>query len=153
MKSFIGDINCKVEAKGRLLFPSNFKKQLENEQTNFIIKKDIYEKCLVVYTAEEWERQISILRKKLNLYNKDHSKFLREFYKDTAELAMDSSGRLLIPKRLLELAEIDKEVLMLGLDTKIEIWASEIYNKIETSETEFAELAQNILGNLDLSQE
>ncbi len=153
MNSFIGDIKCKIEAKGRLLFPSNFKKQLENEQTNFIIKKDIYEKCLVLYTSDEWERQINILRKKLNLYNKDHSRFLREFYKDTAELTMDASGRILIPKRLLELVDIKKEIIMLGLDTKIEIWATEIYNKIETSDEEFAELAQNILGNIDLNAE
>jgi len=151
MNSFIGDIKCKIEAKGRLLFPSNFKKQLENEQTNFVIKKDIYEKCLIIYTDAEWERQITILRKKLNLYNKNHSKFLREFYKNTAELSMDSSGRIRIPKRLLELIDAKKEILMLGLDTKIEIWASEIYSEIETSEEDFADLAQDILGGLDLN--
>lgn len=151
MNSFIGDIKCKIEAKGRLLFPSNFKKQFENELTNFVIKKDIYEKCLILYTEVEWERQITILRKKLNLYNKNHSKFLREFYKNTAELSMDSSGRLRIPKRLLELVDIDKEIIMLGLDTKIEIWANEIYSDIETSEEEFANLAQDILGELDLN--
>jgi MraZ protein len=152
MTSFIGDIQCKIEAKGRLLFPSSFKKQLDNEQNKFVVKKDIFEKCLVLYPAEEWERQISILRKKLNLYNRDHAKFLREFYKDTAEISMDSSGRLLIPKRLLDFAEIKKDIHMVGVDAKIEIWAKEIYEKIETDDEEFANLAQNILGNIDLNE-
>ena len=152
MISFIGDISCKIEAKGRLLFPATFKKQLEKGQKKFIVKKDIYEKCLVLYTAEEWERQIEILRKKLNLYNKDHSRFLREFYRNTAELNLDSSGRILIPKKLLDMVGIEKEVVMLGLDTKIEIWAKEVYETMQTSEEEFAKLAQNILGDIDLNE-
>jgi len=150
--SFIGDIQCKIEAKGRLLFPSIFKRQLDKGQNSFVVKKDIYEQCLVLYTTEEWERQIAILRRKLNLYNKNHSKFLREFYRDTAKITMDNSGRLLIPKRLLDLVDIKKEIYMLGLDTKIEIWAKEIYDTIETSQEEFAELAQNILGEIDLNE-
>ncbi len=151
MTSFIGDIQCKIEAKGRLLFPSNLKKQLENDETKFVIKKDIYEKCLVLYTAEEWTNQINTLRSKLNLYNKDHSKFLRLFYKDTAELTLDSNGRVLIPRRLLDLVGIKKEIYMLGLDTKIEIWAKDEYEKFDTNDEDFADLAQNILGNINLN--
>ena len=152
MTTFLGDIHCKIEAKGRLLFPSSFKKQLEIEQTKFVIKKDIYENCLVLYTAQEWSFQIEILRKKLNLYNREHSKFLREFYRDTAELSLDGNGRILIPKRLLELVSIKKEIYMLGLDTKIEIWAKDEYEKFDTNQDEFAELAQNILGNINLNE-
>jgi len=151
MTSFIGDITCKIESKGRLLFPSVFKKQLEKNDDKFVIKKDIYEKCLILYTFDEWERQIAILRKKLNLYNKDHSRFLREFYKNTAELTLDSSNRILIPRNLLELVDIEKEIVMLGLDSKIEIWAKEVYDNMETDDNEFADLAQNILGNIDLN--
>lgn len=152
MTTFLGDIHCKIEAKGRLLFPSNFKKQLQNDQNSFVIKKDIYEKCLVLYTADEWERQVEILRKKLNLYNREHSKFLREFYRDTAELTLDNNGRILIHRRLLDLVNINKEIYMLGLDTKIEIWAKEEYEKFDTNQDEFANLAQNILGNINLNE-
>ncbi len=152
MTSFIGDILCKIEAKGRLSLPAIFKKQLDKDQKRFIIKKDIYENCLVLYTDDEWSRQINILRKKLNLYNKNHSKFLRHFYRDTAELLMDNNGRMLIPKRLIDQVNINKEIYMLGLDTKIEIWAKEIYESIEADEDEFAQLAQNILGNIDLNE-
>lgn len=144
--SFIGDILCKIEAKGRFLFPSILKKQLKENQNKFVIKKDIYENCLVLYTLEEWQVQINYIRSKLNPYNKIHSRFLREFYRDTAEITMDASGRILVPKRLLELANIKKEVYLLGLDTKIEIWAKEIYEKTEHNEDDFAELAQQLLG-------
>lgn len=152
MTTFIGDITCKIEAKGRLLFPSVFKKQLEKDDEKFVIKKDIYEKCLILYPFEEWQRQIAMLRKKLNLYNKDHSKFLREYYKNTAELSLDSNNRILIPRKLLDIVGIEKNVVMLGLDSKIEVWAKEEYDKMETSEDEFADLAQNILGNIDLNE-
>lgn len=152
MTTFLGDIHCKIEAKGRLLFPSIFKKQLQNDQNSFVIKKDIYEKCLVLYTADEWQRQVEILRKKLNLYNREHSKFLREFYRDTAELTLDNNGRILIHRRLLDLVNIKKDIYMLGLDTKIEIWAKEEYEKFDTNQDEFANLAQNILGNINLNE-
>ncbi len=147
MTTFIGDILCKIEAKGRFLFPSVLKKQLENNQDRFVLKKDIYEKCLVLYTFDEWQKQIGFIRSKLNPYNKEHSGFLREFYRDTAEITMDATGRLLIPKRLLDLADIQKEVYLLGLDNKIEIWAKEVYESITHNEQNFADLAQKLLGD------
>ena len=147
MTSFIGDILCNIETKGRFLFPSVLKKQIEDNQNIFVIKKDIYENCLVLYTIEEWQRQIDYIRSKLNAYNKEHSRFLREFYRNTAEITMDSSSRILIPRRILDLANIKKQVYLLGLDTKIEIWAKEIYEKTEHNEEDFADLAQKLLGN------
>lgn len=147
MTSFIGDILCKIESKGRFLFPSVLKKQLEKDQNTFIIKKDIYENCLVLYTVKEWQNQIDYIRSKLNLYNKEQSRFFREFYRDAAEISMDSNGRILVPRRILDLANIQKEVYLLGLDTKIEIWAKEIYEQIEHNEDDFADLAQKLLGN------
>lgn len=152
MPSFIGDILCKIESKGRLLFPAGLKKQLENEQNTFIIKKDIYEKCLVLYTIDEWQKQIDSIRKKLNSYNKEHSRFLREFYRDTAELTLDASNRLVIPKRLAELVEIQNEVYLIGIDTKIEIWAKEIYEKLEFNQDNFALLTEKILGGQNIDE-
>ena len=152
MTSFIGDILCSIGDRGRFLFPSVLKKQLSDDQNKFVIKKDIYENCLVLYTFEEWQRQIDFIRSKLNQFNKEHSRFLREFYRDTAELSMDSSGRILIPRRILDLASIKKEVFLLGLDTKIEIWAKEVYEKVEHNEEDFADLAQKLLGNNNLNE-
>lgn len=150
MHSFIGDYTCKIDAKGRVLLPSAFKRQMpENSKDSFVVKKDIYENCLILYTIDEWEKQNEVLRSKLNPYNKEHSKLLREYYRGTAEVALDSSNRLLLPKRLLDQAGIDKEICMSGQDKKIEIWSKEVYDSNGIDEDEFSSLAQKLLGNMD----
>jgi len=154
MHSFIGDYICKIDPKGRVLLPSAFKKQMpDNARDSFVLKKDIYEKCLILYTIDEWEKQNELLRKKLNPYNKEHSKLLRAYYRGTAEVTLDSSNRLLLPKRLLDLAQIDKEIYMSGQDKKIEIWSKELYDSIDIDEEEFGDMAEKILGKIDNQDE
>jgi MraZ protein len=149
MTIFIGDYTCKVDAKGRVMFPAAFKKQMPPaSQDKYVIKKDIYEKCLVLYPMDEWERQNQLIRQNINPYNKDHNRFLREFFKDTAEAELDSNNRFLIPMRLLNLVGIDKEteVVLAGQLGKIEIWAKEQYDKTSEQIDDFGELANKILG-------
>ena len=148
MTTFIGDYTCKVDAKGRITFPSAFKKQVNSASGDrFVAKKDIFEQCLVLYPIDEWERQNELIRSRINPYNKEHNRFLRNFYKGTAEVSLDGNNRLLIPKRLLDLVEISKEVVLAGQDGKIEIWASDLYHQIDEPEEEFASLAEKIMGN------
>ena len=147
MTTFIGDYNCKVDEKGRVTFPSTLKKQMSSaSQGRFVVKKDIFEECLVLFPIEEWERQNSIIRSKINPYNKDHNKFLRNFYRGSAEIILDSNNRMLIPKRLLELANINKEAILTGQDGKIEIWSKELYDSTEEGYDDFAALAEKIMG-------
>jgi len=149
MSSFIGDYNCKVDAKGRLILPSAFKKQVSstaNEQ--FVVKKDIYEDCLVLYPMDEWKRMVEILRSKINPYNKAHKQFLRGFYMDTAEISLDSNNRLTIPKKILSKIKIEKELKLVAQDDKIEIWNPETYDK-NFDENQFQDLADSIFGQLE----
>jgi MraZ protein len=149
MTIFIGDYTCKIDAKGRVMLSSAFKKQLPAiAQDKFVIKKDIYEKCLVLYPNDEWDRQNQLIRQNINPYNKEHSQFLREFYKDTAEVELDANNRILIPARLLTLAGIDKEkdVVLAGQMGKIEVWAKELYDKTSEEISNFGDLASKILG-------
>jgi len=149
MTIFIGDYTCKVDAKGRVMLPAAFKKQMpQAAQDKYVIKKDIYEKCLVLYPMDEWERQNQLIRQNINPYNKDHNRFLREFFKDTAEAELDSNNRFLIPVRLLNLVGIDKEteVVLAGQLGKIEIWAKDQYDKTSEQIEDFGELANKILG-------
>ena len=148
MATFIGDYTCKVDEKGRVTLPSAFKKQMDSVSGDrFVVKKDIFEKCLVLYPFDEWERQNRMIRERINPYNKEHNKFLRNFYRGTAELTLDGNSRLLIPRRLLDLVEASREVIMAGQDGKIEIWASHLYDQMEESEDDFAMLAEKIMGN------
>jgi MraZ protein len=147
MTTFIGDYNCKVDEKGRVTFPSTLKKQMSSaSQGRFVVKKDIFEECLILFPIEEWERQNSIIRSKINPYNKEHNKFLRNFYRGSAEIVLDSNNRMLIPKRLLELANINKEAILTGQDGKIEIWSKELYDSTEEGYDDFAALAEKIMG-------
>lgn len=147
MTTFVGDYPVKIDAKGRVLFPAAFKKQLAlGADGRFVVKKDIFEKCLVLYSYDEWERQIKIIRSKINPYKKEHAKFLREFYKGTAELSLDSNNRLLFPKRLLELIGVSKDIIMAGQDDRIEIWDKTVYDSQEMPEDDFAGLAEKLLG-------
>lgn len=147
MITFIGEYTCKVDAKGRIMLPSAFKKQLPpGAGEKFVVKRDVFEKCLVMYPMEEWERQNRIIRKNTNPFNKEHSRFLRMFYQGTAELILDSNNRFLIPKRLMDIAGIAKEAVLAGQYGKIEIWAERQYGRVSEEVPDFASLAEKILG-------
>lgn len=149
MVVFIGDYSCKVDVKGRVLLPSAFKKQMPAAaQDKFVIKKDIYEKCLVLYPMDEWERQNHLIQQNINPYNKDHNRFIREFFKDTAEVELDSNNRFLIPARLLSLVSIEKdtEIVLAGQLGKIELWSKDLYDQSSAEIEDFGALANKILG-------
>ncbi len=150
MANFIGEHTCKLDSKGRVSFPAALKKQLGADIVRFVVKKDLFENCLVLYTMPEWEQQNQVIRNHINTFNKEHNHFLRGFYRGTAEVELDSSGRLLLPKRLCDIVGIDKDIVMLGQDSKIEIWANEAYGSINDNEMEFAALAEKIMsGNVN----
>jgi MraZ protein len=149
MTTFIGEYTCKLDSKGRLMLPVAFKKQNNSSiQDRFVIKKDIFENCLVLYPIDEWERQSTLIRKKLNPYKKEHNMFLRRFFKGMAELILDSNNRMLVPKRLLDEVKIEKEVIMAGQLGKIEIWAKDQYDSVNVGNDEFAGMAEKIMEGL-----
>jgi MraZ protein len=148
MITFVGEYTIRIDAKGRLVLPSAFKKQVGGAplSDSFILKEDMYEKCLVLYPAAEWERQNQIIRSRLNPFDKQHNQFLRSFSKGAIEVTLDSVNRLLVPKRLMEFANIDKDVVLSGQDGKIEIWSSESYQKLWESAPDFEELAKKVMN-------
>jgi MraZ protein len=144
--AYIGEYHCKVDSKGRIMLPAAFKRQMASgSQDRFVVRKDIYESCLVLYPMEEWQRQNKIIRSNTNPYNKEHNAFVRGFFKGAAEIELDANNRMLIPKRLLDETQIDTEVVLAGQDGKIEIWSEKIYDKTVSGD-EFAALAEKIMG-------
>jgi MraZ protein len=146
---FVGDIRGKVDSKGRVVLPSAFKKKMEGASSKFIVKKDIFDNCLVLYPEDEWQRQVEIIRKKINAYNRQHNLFLRKFFKEAVEVELDSLNRLLIPKSLLESAGISKDVVFIGEVSKIEIWSPDELEKNIISQDEFAKLAEDIFKGVN----
>ena len=155
MITFVGDHICKLDAKGRLMLPSAFVKQMGGAvAAKFVIKKDVFEGCLVLHLYDEWDRQLKALRKKLNPYKREHNTFLRVFTKGVAEVLLDASNRLLVPKRLLDEVEAGKEVVLAGQPGKIELWAKSKYDSIVLSDDEFADMAEKLLdGFVDEPEE
>ena len=147
MATFIGDYTCKVDVKGRIILPVAFKKQMPvDAQDHFVVKKDIFENCLVLYSIEDWNRQLDKIRKRMNPYNREHNMFLRNFFKGTAELSLDNSNRLLIPKRMIDAIGAGRDVVLAGQDGRIEIWAAAVYDTIDMAAADFADLAEKLMG-------
>lgn len=150
MIDFIGDYTCKLDEKGRVLLPAAFIRQMAGAmQDRFVVKKDIFASCLVLYPMAEWERQNRILRKNTNPYNREHNQFLRGFFKGIAEVVLDASNRLLIPKRLLDELAAGHEIVMTGQLGKIELWTRDGYDQIKGNDDSVAALAEKIMGNFN----
>jgi MraZ protein len=150
MTSFIGDFTCKLDDKGRVLVPSAYIRQMAGAvQERFVIKKDIFDECLLLFPIDEWERQSRILRKNTNPYSREHNTFLRGFFKGIAELVLDANNRVLIPRRLLDEIGADREIIMTGQLGRIEIWTKTAYDKIGGNDESFAALTEKIMGNIN----
>ena len=144
MVTFIGEYTARIDDKGRLVFPSPLKAALPpGSDMRFVVKKDLFEPCLQMYTMEEWTRQSEKVKDSLDLtFNKTHAKFWREYMRNRAIVEPDSKlGRITVPKKLLEAIGVDKEVVFSGNDHKIEIWAKDRYESGAVSEEEIISLA------------
>lgn len=149
--SFIGNYTAKTDAKNRIAIPAPFRKQLqESEETSFVLQKDIFQNCLVLHPLSEWKIQVERLRNSLNPYNSKHKRFKSQFFRDTAEVSLDSGGRILLPKRLMQLVDIEKKIEIAGADTSIEIWCKDNYDNYGLDSDEFACLTEEILGDNDI---
>lgn len=143
MNTFIGEYTVKIDDKGRMVFPSAFKSLMPADgDMRFVIKKDIFEDCLEMYTFEEWESQSSEVKSRLNFFNRDHAMFWREYMRDRAIVEPDGKvGRISVPKKLLEAIGVNKEVVFSGNDYKIEIWAREKFEETRISNEQYISLA------------
>ena len=108
----------------------------------FVIKKDIFEPCLEMYTFEEWEKQSSEVKSRLNFFNEEHARFWRAYMRDRDVVTPDPKfGRISISKELLDLIGVTKDVVFSGNDYKIEIWAKEKYEASRISNDDFVAIA------------
>ena len=148
MAKFIGEYCVKLDDKGRLIFPAAFKSVFASEEKHsFVVKKDLFENCLEMYTYQEWEKESEQVKARLNFFNREHAKFWREYMRDRAVVEPDGKlGRISIPKKILSSIGADKEIVFAGNDHKIEIWAKEAYEAIKIKQPDFVSLAEKILG-------
>jgi MraZ protein len=144
---FLGNIEARADAKGRIFVPAVFRKRLQGADEEFLVlRKDIFQDCLVLYPGTVWENEIETLRVRLNKWNKEQQQVFRQFVLDAERLEMDASGRILIPKRYMTLVGIESDVRFLGVDDTIEIWAKERLEKPLVDPDEFSERLQELMS-------
>lgn len=151
MNSIIGTYECKVDAKGRLMLPVSFKKQLVSVVNNgFVLKRAVFQPCLELYPMNQWELLMQKINK-LNRFKKKNNDFIRRFTAGVKSVELDSSGRLLISKDLVGFAGISKEIVLTSAVNIIEIWDKDNYEKaINDAAGDFAELAEDVMGQDEL---
>lgn len=144
---------CKIDAKGRILIPSGLKKKLMPVMDKgFIIKRSVFEPCLELYPKEEWEKELTQINK-LNRFIKKNMDFIRRFMAGVAPIEVDSNGRIQIPKQLAELAGLNREVVLSGVISRIEIWDKERYEqKLKETDEDFQSLAEEVMGGIEKTE-
>ncbi|MDC0204753.1 division/cell wall cluster transcriptional repressor MraZ [Flavobacteriales bacterium] len=148
MINLIGTYECKADDKGRVMFPSALKKQLNSVmQEGFVIKRSVFNNCLEIYPISEWNVVVGQVNK-LNRFVKKNNDFIRSYMSGLKVVAVDSSGRFLIPKDLFLFANLHREIVLSSSVNMIEIWDKNQY-EISVADTlkGFGDLAEEVMGN------
>ncbi|WP_103072413.1 division/cell wall cluster transcriptional repressor MraZ [Aquimarina sediminis] len=147
MVNLIGTYECKADAKGRLMMPVAFKKQLSPVlQDGFVLKRAVFQPCLELYPMAEWNLLMQKINK-LNRFKKKNNDFIRRFTAGVKVVEIDAAGRLLIPKDLVSFAGITKDLVLSSAVNIIEVWDKDKYEKeIEDVAGDFADLAEEVMG-------
>jgi MraZ protein len=138
---FIGEYFHTIDTKGRVIVPSKFREDLGEK---FIVTKGL-DHCLFVYPQEEWKSLENKL-KKLPLTSRDARAFVRFFFSGATECELDKQGRITIPTNLRKHGKLDKEVVTIGVSSRVEIWSKEqweLYN--ETADLSYDDIAEKMV--------
>ena len=143
----LGNIEAKVDAKGRVFLPAVFRKGLQTEsEESLVMRKDVFQSCLVLYPESVWNAQMDQLRSRLNRWNRAHQEIYRQFVSDVEMITLDGNGRFLIPKRYLRMADIEQEVKFIGMGDTIEIWSAARTTKPFMEPDDFGRALEEVMG-------
>jgi MraZ protein len=144
---FLGNIEARIDAKGRAFLPSTFRKVLQaSGSESLVLRKDIFQPCLVLYPESVWNEQMDALRARLNRYNAQHQRIFRQFVSEVELVTLDGNGRFLIPKRYLSMTEIQQDVKFIGMGDTIEIWSDVKVEASQMGSDEFGKALEDIMA-------
>jgi len=149
MVGLVGEFEVKMDAKGRFMLPSGLRKQLPPAaQRDFMLNKG-FEDCLTLFPLNEWEK-VSKKLSKMNLFKPKNRMFYRLFHQGAKLISLDKAGRVLVPTAHMERVGLSQEAMLIAYNDRIEIWdKSKYFEMIEGSMTDFADLADEVMGDLD----
>lgn len=158
MSNFKGDHYCKVDSKGRILFPARLKKQMPSEVSEKLVgKMNAFDKSLLLYPDNVWKKLADRTLNKLNPYNARHVEFRRDFFRDVIDLEFDGSGRILLPRRFLDDLGVEpgakQEVVLAGQGHLIELMSKTKYLSSQLTDEERRSLAEEVMGDFKWDDE
>ncbi|MBQ3877429.1 MAG: division/cell wall cluster transcriptional repressor MraZ [Prevotella sp.] len=144
---FLGNIEAKTDAKGRVFLPATFRRVLQaSGEEQLIMRKDIHQKCLVLYPESVWNERVDALRERVNEWDDEGKMVLRQYMKEAEVVMLDGNGRFLIPRRYLQMADIEQTVRFIGMTDTIEIWAAEKVEQPFLSQQDFSAKLKAIMA-------
>ena len=149
---FLGNIEAKTDVKGRAFLPAVFRKVLQTSGEDcLVLRKDVFQKCLVLYPESVWNTRLDMLKAQLRPWKPAHQQMFRQFVSEAEVVALDGNGRFLISKRLQKIAEIEQDIQFIGMDDTIEIWSAQNLKQTLKTDDEFGIEFENIM-NADNNQ-
>jgi MraZ protein len=147
MSVFIGNSDAKADAKGRIFIPAHYRKVLhESENSRLVMRKDPYSNSIMLYPEDIWNQKLTNLKNGLDEWNPTHQVVLRQYVAEAEWLEIDSQGRVLIPKKYLQLIGAENEVQFVGMVDTFSLWAKGDFDKAKLSADEFTGLLQSIMS-------
>ena len=144
---FLGNIEAKTDTKGRAFLPAVFRKVLQaSGEENLVLRKDVFQKCLVIYPESVWNERLDQLKQQLRPWKQAHQQMFRQFVSEAEVVTLDGNGRFLISKRLQKIAEIDQDIQFIGMDDTIEIWSPTNLEKTLKTDEEFGTEFEDIMN-------
>ena len=146
---FYGEHEHSIDRKGRLIIPSKFREAFkENYVERFFITRGL-DTCLFVFTEDEWKKQESRF-KSLSFTNSEARNFNRLYFSGACEVNCDKQGRILIPEYLKEFAKIKRDVVIVGVSNRMEIWSQDSWTEFyKNTKDSFEKIAERLLGSQD----
>jgi MraZ protein len=145
MSLFTGEFECKMDAKGRFALPSKVKSKLPEVSGNQLVLSLGLEPCLVLYPLVEYRKIYSRIAS-MNEFNEEFRRLQRNFFRRINEVELDGAGRLLVPKTMSKYARLEKDIILVGMGNRVEIWDTKAYEDfIINDNSEFSKLAQKHL--------
>lgn len=140
---FLGNIEAKLDTKGRVFLPATFRKVLQaTGEEGLVVRRDAFESCLTIYPETVWNRMVDALRRRLNRWDAHDQRILRQFMEAATLLTLDGNGRLLIPRQQLAAVGIEQDVRFIGMDDCIELWANDSKEQAALPADDFAAALQ-----------
>lgn len=147
---FLGNIEAKADAKGRAFLPATFRKVLQTGgEERLVLRKDVFQTCLVLYPESVWNEQMDSMRQRLNRWNKTQQQVFRQFVSDVELVSLDGNGRFLIPKRFQRMANIEQEIRFIGMGDTIEIWSNNEAEQQKMSAEDFGTALEELMTDND----